>query len=144
MAAVSRAAGREPGGTGDRGAVTVEAALALCSLVLVLALALAGVAAVSAQLRCIDAAREAARLTARGEQQRGEQAARRLAPDGAAVEIAVRGDEVSVRVAADPVAGLLPGVDVTAEAFAVLEPGVSGELGVQRAPVISPEPAAVP
>lgn len=121
MAAAGRAATRA---TGDRGAVTVEAALALCSLVVVLALSLAAVVAVSAQLRCIDAAREAARLTARGEQERGEQAALRLAPGGAGVRIEVRGDEVSVLVVADPVGGLLPGVDVSAEAFAVLEPGV--------------------
>lgn len=121
MVAVNRAAGRA---SDERGAVTVEAALALCSLVVVLALSLAAVVAVSAQLRCIDAAREAARLTARGEQERGEQAAMRLAPRGAGVRIEVRGDEVSVVVLADPVGGLLPGVDVSAEAFAVLEPGV--------------------
>lgn len=119
MARVSRAAGPA---SGDRGAVTVEAALALCSLVLVLALSLAAVGAVSAQLRCIDAAREAARLTARGEQARGEQAARRLAPGDAGVRIEVRGDEVYVEVVADPGA-LLPGVEVSAEAFAVVEPG---------------------
>lgn len=110
-------------GSDDRGTVTVEAALALCSLVVVLALSLAAVIAVTAQLRCIDAAREAARLTARGEQERGEQAARRLAPNGADVRIELRGDEVSVVVVADPVGGLLPGVDVSAEAFAALEPG---------------------
>ena len=42
----------------DRGTVTVEAALALCSLVVILALVLGAVSAVAAQLRCIDAARE--------------------------------------------------------------------------------------
>jgi Flp pilus assembly protein TadG len=113
------------GRAGDRGAVTVEAALALCSLVAVLALALAGVSAVSAQLRCIDAAREAARLTARGEPEHGQQIAQQLAPGGATVQIAVRGEEVVVEVAADPVGGLLPGVDVRAEAVAMLEPGVA-------------------
>ena len=112
MAAVGRA--------GDRGAVTVEAALALCSLVAVLALALAGVSAVSTQLRCIDAAREAARLTARGEPEHGQQIAQQLAPGDATVRIAVRGEEVVVEVAADPVGGLLPGVDVRAEAVAML------------------------
>ncbi|MGH4022818.1 MAG: TadE family type IV pilus minor pilin [Pseudonocardiaceae bacterium] len=115
MAAVGRG--------GDRGSVSVEAALALCSLVVVLALALAGVAAVAAQLRCIDAAREAARLTARGEQQQGEELARRLAPGGASVVVNVDGEEVAVTVSADTVAGLLPGVDVRAEAVAALEPG---------------------
>lgn len=109
--------------TGDRGSVTVEAALALCSLVAVLALVLAAVSAVAAQLRCIDAAREAARLTARGEPDRAEKIARRIAPRGAMVVVTVRGDEVTARVSANPAAGLLPGVDVGAEAAAVLEPG---------------------
>jgi Flp pilus assembly protein TadG len=107
----------------DRGTVTVEAALALCSLVVVLALVLAAVSAVAAQLRCVDAAREAARLTARGEPDRAEGLARRIAPHGAVVAVTVQGDEVTARVSADPVAGLLPGIDVGAEAVAVLEPG---------------------
>jgi Flp pilus assembly protein TadG len=110
--------------TGDRGTVTVEAALALCSLVVVLALVLAAVSAVAAQLRCVDAAREAARLTARGEQNRAEELARRIAPHGAVVAVTVRGDEVTARVSANPVAGLLPGIEVGAEAAAVLEPAV--------------------
>ena len=117
MSAVGRA--------GDRGTVTVEAALALCSLVLVLAMMLAGVAAVAAKLRCVDAAREAARLTARGEQDRGEELARRLGPPGAVVQVSVRGDEVTARVSADPVGGLLPGVEISAESAAVLEPGLA-------------------
>ena len=107
----------------DRGTVTVEAALALCSLVVVLALVLAAVSAVAAQLRCVDAAREAARLTARGEQDRAADLARRIAPRGAVVQVSVRGDEITARVSADLVAGLLPGVEVRAEAAAVLEPG---------------------
>ncbi|MGH4010489.1 MAG: TadE family type IV pilus minor pilin [Pseudonocardiaceae bacterium] len=110
---------------GDRGTVTVEAALALCSLMVVLALVLAAVSAVTAQLRCVDAAREAARLTARGEQDRAKDLARRIAPRGAAVEVTVRGDEITARVSADPVAGLLPGIKVGAEAVAVLEPGAT-------------------
>jgi Flp pilus assembly protein TadG len=112
------------GPAGDRGTVTVEAALALCSLMVVLALVLGAVSAVAAQLRCVDAAREAARLTARGEQDRAEDLARRIAPRGAMVQVSVRGDEVTARVSADPVAGLLPGIEVGAEAAAVLEPGV--------------------
>jgi Flp pilus assembly protein TadG len=115
---------RDRGATGDRGTVTVEAALALCSLVVVLALVLAAVSAVAAQLRCVDAAREAARLTARGEQDRAEELARRIAPHGAVVTVTVRGDEVTTRVAVNPVAGLLPGIQIGAEAAAVLEPAV--------------------
>jgi Flp pilus assembly protein TadG len=108
----------------DRGAVTVEAALALCSLVAVLALVLAAVSAVAAQVRCVDAAREAARLTARGEQDRAEVLAQRIAPRGAVVAVTVHGDEVTARVSVNPVAGLLPGIEVSAEALAVLEAAV--------------------
>jgi hypothetical protein len=51
----------------DRGSATVETALALPSMVL-LALALIGVVTgVATQIRCVDAARLAARATARGE-----------------------------------------------------------------------------
>ena len=110
--------------TDDQGMVTVEAALALCSLVVVLALVVAAVSAVAAQLRCVDAAREAARLTARGEQGRAEELAQQIAPHGAVVAVTVRGDEVTARVSANPVAGLLPGIEVGAEAAAVLEPAV--------------------
>ena len=115
--------------TDDRGMVTVEAALALCSLVIVLALAFAGISAVAAQLRCVDAAREAARLAARGEPDRGQELARRLAPRGAVVQVNVHGDEVTARVSMDSVAELLPGVEVAAEAAAVLEPGAALEPG---------------
>lgn len=108
--------------TDDSGAVTVEAALALCSLVVVLALVLGAVSAVAAQLRCIDAAREAARLTARGERDRAEELARRIAPRGAMVAVTVRGDDITARVSVNPVVGLLPGIEVRAEAVAVLEP----------------------
>jgi hypothetical protein len=60
MAPAARAAG-------DRGSATVETALALPSLVLV-AVALAGaLAALAGQIRCVDAARLAARASARGE-----------------------------------------------------------------------------
>jgi len=100
----------------------VEAALALCSLVAVLALMLAAVSAVAAQLRCVDAAREAARLTARGEPDRAEQLARRIAPRGATIAVTVSGDDVLARVSANPVPGLLPGLQVGAEAAAVMEP----------------------
>ncbi|MDQ3762953.1 MAG: pilus assembly protein [Actinomycetota bacterium] len=111
------------GRSDDQGAVTVEAALALCSLVVVLALVLAAVSAAVAQLRCVDAAREAARLAARGEQDRAEDLARRIAPHDAVVAVTIRGDEVTARVSANPVTGLLPGIEVRAEAAAVLEPG---------------------
>jgi len=108
----------------DSGAVTVEAAIALGAFVIVLAIALGAVAAVTDQLRCTDAAREAARLAARGDSERARVAAERLAPGGAQVTIAVRGDTVEVHVRAEPAGGLLPGIRVHGEAFAVTEPGV--------------------
>jgi Flp pilus assembly protein TadG len=110
---------------GERGSATVEAAIAVCAVVVVLGMALAGSAAVLAQLRCTDAAREAARLVARGEPEHAERAARAVAPTGARIAIRVHGDEAVVEVSAEPAGSLLPGVSVRAEAMAVLEPGVA-------------------
>lgn len=107
---------------GDAGMVTVETAIALTALVAVLGMALAGVAAVTDQLRCTDAAREAARLTARGEPDQGRAAAERIAPKGASIDIQVDGDAISVEVRASP-AALLPGLTTTGRAYAVAEPG---------------------
>jgi hypothetical protein len=104
----------------DRGAVTIEAALALCGLVLVATLAIGAVAAVAASVRCTDAARELVRLAARGEPDRGRAVAARLAPAGALVELAISGDEAVAEVRAAPVQ-LLP-VHVVGRAMAVLEP----------------------
>lgn len=108
----------------DRGSVTVEAAIALCALVAVLVLALGGVLAVAAQLRCSDAAREAARLAARGELERGRSAAAQIAPVGAMVEITTVDDEVRARVTTGPFGTLLPGLHIGGEAVGSLEPGV--------------------
>jgi Flp pilus assembly protein TadG len=115
----------------DQGTVTVEAALALCSLVVVLSLVLGAVSAVTAQLRCVDAAREAARLAARGEQDRAEKLARQVAPAGAVVAVTVHGDEITARVSVNAVAGLLPGIEVRAEAAAVMEPAVLGPVPLE-------------
>lgn len=115
---------------GDRGAVTVEAALALCSLVAVMVLAVAAVAGASAHLRCLDAAREAARLVARGEPDRAREAATEIAPRGAKIAIAVAGDQVQVDVSTAVVPGL-PGLSLDSRAVGVLEPAAlltSGDL----------------
>lgn len=112
---------RRCGGSSDRGAVTVEAALALGSLALVTALAVSAVAAVGASVRCTDAARELARLAARGEPDRGRTLAARLAPTGARIELTVRGDEAVAEVTAAAVPSLP--VHVSARAVSVLEPG---------------------
>jgi Flp pilus assembly protein TadG len=106
----------------DAGMVSVEAAIAMCAFVVVLGLALAAIIAVTDQLRCTDAAREAARLAARGEQDRGRVAAERIAPRGATVAISVDGDNIAVEVQAAPAGGLLPGLRVAGQAYAVAEP----------------------
>jgi hypothetical protein len=106
---------------GDRGAVTVEAALALCTLTLVTALAVGAIAAAAASVRCTDAARELVRLAARGEPERGRAVAARLAPAGARIELVLRGDEAVGEVTATAVP-LLP-ARITGRAVAVLEPG---------------------
>lgn len=113
----------------DRGAVTVEAALAMAVLMTFLVLVVGGLMAIVDHLRCVDAAREAARLAARGESERGRTVALDLAPRGADVQIRGDGDTVSVDVRADPAAGLLPGVHLHATAYAVAEPGTVGGPG---------------
>ena len=101
----------------DRGSVTVEAALGICSLVAVFGLLLLGGMAVLGQLRCQDAAVEAARLLARGDPPRAEQAVRAIAPIGAHYAHVVRGDRVEVLVSAHW---------LRADAVAILEPGEAG------------------
>jgi hypothetical protein len=113
---------RKPGR--DSGAVTVEAAIALGAFIAVLALALGAISAAIDQLRCIDAAREAARLVARGEPDRARAAATHIAPTSADVVITVRGDTIQVDVRASPVNGLLPGLQLHGAAYAIAEPGV--------------------
>ncbi|MFD4470086.1 TadE family type IV pilus minor pilin [Rhodococcus sp. NPDC058505] len=109
----------------DRGAVTVEAAIALSAIVVVVMLCVAAVLAVTAQVRCIDAAREAARLAARGDRDRAVPVARRVAPAGARIDLQEAGGLVTVRVRVD--AALLPALEVSAEAVAVLEESAPAE-----------------
>jgi len=87
---------------GDRGTVTAETALALPAVVLALALVL-GVAEVSAaQVRCVDAARAAARRAARGDSAGAVTAvAHAVGPSGAAVGISGSASSVTVTVSAD-------------------------------------------
>lgn len=88
---------------------------------MVLSLALAGVGAVTAHLRCVDAAREAARLLARGDDP--GPAVDHIAPSGAGLRTSVNGDHIEVEVTADT---LLPGLAVSGQAFAVAEPREAG------------------
>ena len=109
----------------DAGSVTIEAALGLAVLALVLAGCLAGIACLLAQLRCADAAREAARLAARGDDAGAAAAVSSLAPAGASLTLTV-GDPLVVTVTATPLGGLLPGVVISASSAAAREPQAGG------------------
>lgn len=105
---------------GDAGFGTVETALAIVTLLAVLLLCAAGVTALSLQIRCIDAAREAARLAARGDP-RAVAGAAAVGPPGAVVEVRQDGDYVLARVSGR--APLLPGLVISGRAVAASEPG---------------------
>jgi len=107
----------------DRGSITAELAVALPVVVLLLLAGLAAVNAVATKLRCVDAAREAARAEARGEP--GAAAGQRAAPDGATVSIEVGDGTVraTVRTVTHPLGGRLPGLTVEGYAVAAREPG---------------------
>jgi hypothetical protein len=98
----------------------VEAALGVATLVSVLVLCLAGITAVSMQLRCIDAAREAARLAARGDERSAMAAARGVAPGGAAVEVRRDGEFIVATVTAR--SRLLPMLHIAATGTSAVEP----------------------
>nr|WP_306454917.1 TadE family type IV pilus minor pilin [Mycolicibacterium malmesburyense]CRL79201.1 hypothetical protein CPGR_05197 [Mycolicibacterium malmesburyense] len=91
----------------------------MAALVSVLVLCAAGLTTVSMHIRCVDAAREAARLAARGHDARDT--ARGLAPDGATVVIRRDGEFVVSTVSAR--SAMLPGLTIEARAVAAMEPG---------------------
>ena len=98
----------------------MEAAFGVATLVAVLMLCLAGITAVSMQVRCIDAAREAARLAARGDDRSAITAARGVAPAGAGVQLRRDGGFVVATVAARST--LLRALHVSATGVAAVEP----------------------
>ena len=104
----------------DRGFATAETAMVLPALMAVVSMVLGVVVAVGAQLRCVDAARGAARVAARGDSEAViRQAAQRAAPRGATVTIRRRGGLVEVEVRARVLATrLLPAVHVKGLAVA--------------------------
>ena len=116
--------GRLTGLRRDDGAVTVEAAIAMAAVVTVVVLCVGAVAAVSAQVRCIDAAREAARLAARGDRAAAESVAARIAPSDADIELRGDGDFVVATVRSK--VALLPFVELSADAVAAHEPEAPG------------------
>jgi predicted ABC-type ATPase len=94
--------------------------LGVASLVVVLVVCMAGITAVSMQVRCVDAAREAARLSARGDEHAGVAAARRIAPGGAQIRVRRDGDFMVATVVAH--SKLLPALDIAAKAVSAAEP----------------------
>lgn len=106
----------------DRGAFTAELAAGLPALMLLLLSGLTAVSAVTAQGRCVDAAREGALVAARGGA--GLENAARIAPADARINLA-EGEEtvtVTVRARVPFLGGHLPAITVRAEAVAAREP----------------------
>jgi Flp pilus assembly protein TadG len=110
-----------------RGAVTAELALGLPLLLAVTTGLVWLLALGAAQVRTVDAAREAARAVARGDDTGAAVAVgEQVAPEGVQVEVSVSGGRVTARAAghvAGPggLFGFLPGADVSAVAVAVTE-----------------------
>lgn len=105
--------------------VSAEVALALPALVIVVAALVTVIVAVTAQLRCVAAAREGARAAARGESAAVvQQVAARAAPDGANVNVATNGADVTVEVRAvvHPLGIRMTEINVAGTATALLEP----------------------
>jgi Flp pilus assembly protein TadG len=119
---------RRPGSPRDRGTATAEIAVALPALVFLVMAAVAVITVVTAQLRCIDAAREAARAAARGEAAAvARDIALQAAPAGSGVTLTATRDRVSVAVSAR--VRLLsrgPSLTVEGRAVAMPEPGIEG------------------
>ena len=119
--------GRQRRAGGQRGAVTAELALGL-PLVLAVTVGLVWLlAAASAQIRVVDAARESARSIARGDAETAaREVASKIAPKGAEVDVSIGGGRVVVTTSAE-VEGpgglfdFLPGVTVRSRAVALME-----------------------
>ncbi|HET9188423.1 MAG TPA: TadE family type IV pilus minor pilin [Acidothermaceae bacterium] len=113
----------------DDGYVTAETAIVLPALVVLLGVALWAIAVAGAQVRCVDAARDAARAAARGEPDAAVVAVATAAgPPGCDVVVSHRGDRVVVIVRAriGPASGPLSAIAAPvaqATAVAETEPG---------------------
>jgi TadE-like protein len=109
--------------------VTAETATVLPVLALLLSFGLWAVSAASAQVRCSDAAREAARAAARGEPDLVVRSdALRAAPVGARVSVVENAASITVVVTAraGPLGHRLPSITVTGRAVAAREPSDVG------------------
>lgn len=111
----------------DRGAVTAEVAAALPALILVVVAVLWVIALGTTQLRSADAAREAARAAARGDDPAiVREVAEAVAPDGATVHVTERDGLVTVQVEVRvhppmPFGDRIPAPTVRASAVAIEE-----------------------
>ena len=103
----------------ETGMVTVEAAYALAALAVFVVLGVGAIGTVAAQLRCTDAAREVARLSAAGDSE-AQAVGARVAPKGSRIEVRRQGEQVVAIVSAK--VPLLPLFDVSARSVAAMEP----------------------
>ncbi|MDY6808844.1 pilus assembly protein TadE [Gordonia sp. HNM0687] len=99
--------------------VTVEGAYAIAAIVSTVVIGVGAVAGASVQIRCTDAAREAARLAAIGDAS-AESTAQAIAGSDARVTLQDRGSHVAAEVRDD--VPLLPVVQLSARAVAAKEP----------------------
>jgi TadE-like protein len=126
--------GRSRPSDAERGAVTAEVAVALPALVVVTVLLMWLVGVASAHIRCADAAREAARTLARGDEPANAEAiVARTAPPGSSMSSQTHGGLVQVRVRANvrppgSLGHLMPPSTVTGLASAWLEPDVGSHV----------------
>ncbi|MGL6236984.1 MAG: TadE family type IV pilus minor pilin [Segniliparus sp.] len=100
--------------------VTVESAIGVASILFVLFGSAVALLAVGDHVRCVDAAREAARLASRGDLGHASSAAERVGPRGADIRIEEGPGEVVATVTFK--AQWLASLDLGAKAVAAMEP----------------------
>ncbi|ADG99040.1 conserved hypothetical protein [Segniliparus rotundus DSM 44985] len=100
--------------------VTVESAFGVAAIVFVLFGSALALLAVGDHIRCVDAAREAARLAARGDARAARSSAERIGPRGAQIAIDDRSGMIVATVTFR--APFLTTVDLGASAAAAPEP----------------------
>jgi hypothetical protein len=114
----------------ERGMVTAEIAVSLSGLAIIMLGLVWVFGVVSAQIRCVDAARDTARALARGESVDDARAeGERTAPPGARFAVRVSEGSATVKVSVRvrptvPVLSRLSGVLVSGRAVVSTEPGV--------------------
>ncbi|MYR08055.1 pilus assembly protein TadE [Gordonia sp. SID5947] len=99
--------------------VTVEGAYAIAAIVATVILGVGAVVGATVQIRCTDAAREAARLAAAGDSTAREVATRVVGRDA---HVAITGTSTRVEAVVRSSLPLLPMVSVSARAVAAKEP----------------------